>query len=452
MLAIREFIWNLPILLGTVLFCNSALFLAQVSPIEIRSPQLKTLEQTYFEELKSLNQDIQNLKFAFPVIISRFVGLDPQAQHGTDTRGLEFVRFHERTVLKVSANYNAAFNAAKLSQNQRADQVVSDVIEPILQLMPKYFTGKSGFDAIGFEIAYHVRTASKKYDYEGREILALVFSREDALRFSTSVEEVQKQEILNNSEIFMDGKEFNLARGGRDPLTFKEMEKKEATSKVHSQGGNFSAPETRINAVLRTNEPSPIPGIQSSGKQPDLHMPEPLVLEKRSPSTASESKSTPGPTQAELDKIQAKYQTQLDSLAKEGESRFHFVNYAPPSFISFRERIYLQLTVRNPNSFDKDQTSIYRRSARTFDLFLAPMLKDIISKVPSAQEFAGLDVTVLTQFAPNNSSSSEAIEFVCPYPALVQFIAYQITNQDFIDESVVLVNGVRIALNLQQVE
>src|SRR5215471_795780 len=96
----RETIGNSLIFLGALFICNAACCLAQVSPAEVRSPQLKVLERTYFEELKAMNHEIQSLKFAFPLVINRFVGLDPQEQRATDTRGLEFVRFHERNVLK----------------------------------------------------------------------------------------------------------------------------------------------------------------------------------------------------------------------------------------------------------------------------------------------------------------------------------------------------------------
>ena len=49
-------------------------------------------------------------------------------------------------------------------------------------------------------------------------------------------------------------------------------------------------------------------------------------------------------------------------------------------------------------------------------------------------------------------SISEAREFICPRKALKQFVNAEITNQQLLDESMVLVNGVRIALNLQLVE
>ena len=48
--------------------------------------------------------------------------------------------------------------------------------------------------------------------------------------------------------------------------------------------------------------------------------------------------------------------------------------------------------------------------------------------------------------------SSETVEFLCPITALRKFVAYEISTQDLIEESLVIVNGVRISLNLQQVE
>ena len=43
-----------------------------------------------------------------------------------------------------------------------------------------------------------------------------------------------------------------------------------------------------------------------------------------------------------------------------------------------------------------------------------------------------------------------AIEFALPLKVLRQFLDADITNQQLLDQSIVLVNGVRIALNLQQ--
>jgi hypothetical protein len=157
-------------------------------------------------------------------------------------------------------------------------------------------------------------------------------------------------------------------------------------------------------------------------------------------------------TQANADGLQRKYQLQLDALGKEGIASFHFVAYAPPSFVVFRNQVLLQLSLRNPQSFDKDATSIYKRAARSFDLFLAPQLKQILDKIPGGAEIDGLDITIVNDLTLNSTHSSEALEFICPLRTLRQFAAAEITNQQLIIQSVVMVNGVRIALTLQQVE
>src|SRR3984893_18439861 len=109
---------------------------AQVSPAEILNPDLKALEETYFLQLKTLNQSIARTKFPFPFYLSRFVGLDPAQQAEADSRGLEVVRFQDRIILKVTGNYNAAYDTARLTQNDRATSTFRTIVIPHLdQLM-----------------------------------------------------------------------------------------------------------------------------------------------------------------------------------------------------------------------------------------------------------------------------------------------------------------------------
>jgi len=155
---------------------------------------------------------------------------------------------------------------------------------------------------------------------------------------------------------------------------------------------------------------------------------------------------------ADADRLNEKYQTQLASMAKEGAAKFHFLDYAPPTFMIFRDQIALQMTLRNTIQFGPAKGSIYKRAAQSFDLFLAPQLRDLSDRISSDLEFQLFDFSVLNKLSPGAKGTSEAIEFVCPRAALKQFVNAEITNQQLLDQSVVLVNGVRIALNLQLVE
>ena len=192
--------WALGLLFGFLLLPASAGF-SQVSPAEMASPRLKSAEQTYFAQLRAMSRAFQETKFPYELVLSRYAGLDPKEQEAADRRGLEFVPFRNRVVLKVSGNYNAAFNSSLLTQNQRAKGVFDEVIVPILKLIPKYFPSQPSFDGFGFEISYHVRSQDSGYDYEGKEILALVLDKAGLLTYLGARNDIQRQEVLNGSEI-----------------------------------------------------------------------------------------------------------------------------------------------------------------------------------------------------------------------------------------------------------
>jgi hypothetical protein len=111
------------------------------------------------------------------------------------------------------------------------------------------------------------------------------------------------------------------------------------------------------------------------------------------------------------------------------------------------------LTLRNTQKFQSETTSIYKRAAQSFDLFFAPQLKPVLEKLPNIPDVKGVSVTILNDLTSTSAASSaEALEFFFPLPALRRFADAEITNQDLINQSVMLVNEVRIALDLQRVE
>ncbi|HXZ19488.1 MAG TPA: hypothetical protein VEG63_06040 [Candidatus Acidoferrales bacterium] len=426
---------------------------AQLSPQEIRSPELRELQQTYLNQLKALNRSIGLTKFPFPFTLARYVASDPASPSGQDTRGIEFVRFRGRLVLKITGRYNAALSSELLTKNERAARVFSDVFAPILRLVRQDIPADVACDAVGLEIGYHSIGKSKSYEYEGKEILVGVFTRADAFALAAAESDAARQEILNRSDIYLDGQEFGLALGQREPLSLEALD--------HAAGdASPSRPASAGTASPATSAASlPSPRVLPGPSAPDAPA---LVLpgttasrpELAAPSArpALSSDALPAATQQDVARLQAKYQSELDALAKEGLLKFHFVDYAPPSFVLFQERVALQLTLRNPARFDLEHTSIYRRAAQSFDLFLAPQLKDLLSRISKDVEFPALDITVLTQFQPQSTASPEAIEYVCFLRELREFADARITSQDAINQCAVLVNGVRISLNLQTAE
>ncbi len=420
---------------------SAAKAFAQVSPNEILNPDLKALEKQYFSQLKSLNQSIAKMRFPFPFYLSRYVGIEPSKQAETDSRGLEFVKFRDRTVLKITGNYEAAYSGTKFTRNERAAHTFQDVLLPILQTVTQGIPPDVACDAIGFEVSYHIRAAEKSYDYEGKELLVIVLDRADAFVLAQSTNDTERQDILNKSLIFLGGHEFGLSLLEKDPYAVSALPRTKPSKTDSSSTAGSSSTLSRLNHTMPDPISSVVPGapsdsFSSATVKPDL------------------SQTKPVATQDDVDHLQAKYQAQLDTLAKEGQTKFQFVDYDPPAFVIIGKQLALQMTLRNTLRFDIEKSSIYKRAAQSFDLFLAPKLKDILDNVPDDNVVEVYDFSVVNPLTTEFGSRerSEAVEFIVPANMARQFVNNDITNQALIDKSQVLVNGVRIALNLQLVE
>lgn len=427
---------------------------AQVSPTEILNPDLKALEQRYFQQLIGINQSIAKSKFPFPFYLSRYVGLDPAKQAEADSRGLEFVRFADRVILKISGNYNAAYDTLRLTQNERAAATFRSVILPILQAVAAALPEDLACEGIGFEIAHHTRTNDRSYDFEGKEILVVVFDRADAWVMSRTGSDSGRQEILNRSKVFVSGVDYGLALNERDPLNVQTLPRS-VPAKPDATSSARSSTLTSHSVLLKPVDPSAVRPPSAPAVVAVAAESAPAAADgakPASPRAADPSPETPRPTQADADRLGEKYQSQLSALAKEGAAKFHFASYAPPTFVLFHNQIALEMTLRNSLEFAPAKGSIYKRAAESFDLFLAPQLKDISERISEDVEFQLFDFSVLNKLSPTAKDASEAVEFICPRAALRKFVNAEMTNQQLLDESIVLVNGVRIALNLQLVE
>src|ERR1700687_2771707 len=281
---------------------------AQVSPAEILNPDLKVLEETYFPQLKALNQSVAKTRFPFPFSLSRYVGIEPAQQAETDSRGLEFVRFQDRVILKVTGNYNAAYDAARLTQNERAANTFRAVVLPILNLAVAALPPDLACDGIGFEISHHTRARDRSYDYEGKENVVVVLDRDDAWALSRASTDHERQEILNRSKVFISGKDFGLSLTERDPLNVQALPRSiparpDATSTARSS--TLVARSSLLRSTLAMPSPSPVaaasPDTVSTNANPVLP-----ALKAADPLPAN-----PPPTQTDADRLGERYQSQL---------------------------------------------------------------------------------------------------------------------------------------------
>jgi hypothetical protein len=427
--------------LAAITLCAGVGAAAQVSPNEILNPQLKALEKQYFSELKTINQEIAKTNFPFPFYLSRVVGLDPSQQVEADTRGLEFRRFRDRITLKATGNYNAAYDSKQFTRNERAARTFRDVFLPVLQAITRNIPPDVDCDTIGIEVGFHVRDVSKSYNYEGRDILTVVLDRKDAFQIVLEKDDNARQDILNRSMVFLGGEEYGLSLLDRDPMVVDSMARSKSSKidATSTAGSSTSASRLiRSNPNLLPSAASGNPVDSSAGSSPKVDL----------------SQSKPAATPAAADKLQAQYQPQLDALSKEGRAKFGFVEYDPPAFVVVSKQMVLQMTLKNTARFDPEKSSIYKRAAQTFDLFVAPKMKDVLDLIPGDLPADYYDFSVVNSLnsASGGKERSEAIEFLLPHNLARKFANAEITNQELLDKGQVLVNGVRIALNLQAAE
>jgi hypothetical protein len=413
---------------------------AQVSPNEILNPQLKALEKQYLTQLKTINQEIAKTKFPFSFNLNRVVGLDPAQQVEADTRGLEFKRFRDRVILKATGNYNAAYDSKQFTRNERAARTFRDVFLPILQIITRNIPPDVDCDSIGMEVSFHVRDVEKGYDYEGKDILVVVLDRKDAFQMVLEKDDNARQEILNRSMVFLGGEDFGLSLLDRDPMIIDTQARAKSTKIDASTTVSSSTSASR----LIHNNPNLMPSA-ATGNPIDSPAAAPKV---------DLSHSKPAATPADAQKLQTQYQTQLDALAGEGKARYGFVDYDPPTFVVVSKQMVLQMTLKNSTKYEPEKTSIYKRAALTFDLFLAPKMKDVLDRVPSDLPVDYYDFSVVNTLVSSSGGKdrSEAIEFLLPKNLAQKFVNSEITNQELLDKGQVLINGVRIALNLQMAE
>jgi hypothetical protein len=428
---------------GILLAASSAS--GQVSPGEIANPELKAAQQEYLPQIRTLQHAINETQFPFPFILTRYVGLDPSRQASLDTRGIEFVHFQNRILLKTSGFYTAAFNSEQLTANERASRIFQEVITPVLRLITREIPPDVNCDGIAFEIAYHARDPRKESDFEGREILAVVLDRADAFAFLSEPGNEQRQAILNRSGIYLDAQPFGFALGQKDSLDL------EALAKLGSEEAASPAPPASA-AVAPTRASFANPRLAPTALATPVHAtPAGIGAAGILRSSTAEASPKAVASPADADRLQAQFQPQLDALLKEDGAAFHLVDYAPPSIALVHKQLALQLTLRNPSTFDKSAGSIYKRAAQSFDLFLARQLKALVPKLPADLQVDALAFSVLNRLG-NEKDASEAVEFICPLKAIRSFVEDEITSQDLINQGEVLVNAVRIHLDLQLVE
>src|SRR5271168_3268850 len=108
-----------------IVLAAARLTMAQVvSPVEIRDPDIRALQQRSMNELNQISQSIASSRFNFPFYFSRKLDIDEKQQKRTDQHSIRFERYNGSTVIAISGNYYGAYASDKFTNEERAKETL----------------------------------------------------------------------------------------------------------------------------------------------------------------------------------------------------------------------------------------------------------------------------------------------------------------------------------------
>lgn len=418
------------------LFCafaiTSALTAQVLSPEEIRDPQLSALQRKYQAELKTITKEISAHSFPYHFYFSRKLDLAEKEQPQNDQRSVQFDRYRDQVVLKITGNYFASYSAELMVPEARARETYQDVILPLLKASADALEKADAPQAFAFEISHHVRKKALGLASEFAENVVLIVPKAAAQRAAAANNPESQHAAVLEGEAFLNAV----------PISF--WPRPEGTVAK-------TQPEPQKSAAAPVQSAPPIAARIAS--EP-IYSPPPLPLVPKQPVPAAvpQAMAHERDTSPEaLKQLQSSYQADLDRMVQELDSQAHFVRYAPPAFIPFHQGLYLQLSMTTtlPQAAAASQ---YALAAQAFDQHIAHLIRPVTGFFKNASpDFDGIDYSTSVRLSGDETAAGSAIavEFIFLRDLLRAYAQFDCTGQQLIDGSFILINGERVSLNLQ---
>ena len=393
-------------LMAVMLAAGAAWSSAQVvAPAEIRDPNLRELQQKRLPDLDKISAGIARHQFPYHFYLSRKLDLSEEQQRGADQRSIRFDTFRDQAVLEITGNYYASYSASLMDTPERARRTLTDVVVPVLQAAVPPMQDEAGIQGFAVEVSHHVRRQMLGVTVEGVEHIAFLLPRSAARTFLSAATPGAQEEALLHGALYVNA---SPAPGWENQA------------------------QAWADTPAAAASPSPAAAVTAAPAPPTVTLP------------------SPAPTAETLRQRQASYQPVLDTLVRELDKDAHFVAYAKPTFIAFRDGAYLQLSVSTALE-EAQPGSRYRAAALAFDEHIARLIRPVLTRLEDRSGLDGVDFSTTVRAAGENASGL-AVEFVFPLRALVCYQKYDCTGQQLIDQGFILINGERISLNLQNAE
>jgi hypothetical protein len=414
--------WLGPILFLLLLVAGRVVLAQVVSPVEIKDPALRALQQQYMDDLTRAGEDILSNQFDYPFYLSRKLDLDQARQQVADQHSIRFDNYQGKTVVAVTGNYYAAYASQKISSEQRARNTFLNVAMPILKAVVPRFQNNPKVQGFAVEVSHHIVGKVMGVSMEHPENLMVYLPKSGALKLLTAKDETAQQAALLQGEVFLNAQPISIWLNDSVPKAAitddgaANLQGDVAKSGTEVAGASGVAPVT----PPKPKEPPPPPPRDTSKEA--------------------------------LAAVQLSNQPIVDQIVKEVEAQAHFVAYAPPKYVAFRQGIYLEFSVNSTLPMSA-AGSRYKLAATAFDDHVSHLVRPMLAYFKDTKEFDGFGfATSIHLVGKGAPTSSEAVEFFFPVSSMRCYEKYDCTGQQLLDSGTVLINGERVALDLQVAE
>ncbi|MGO9520560.1 MAG: hypothetical protein ACLPND_26275 [Candidatus Korobacteraceae bacterium] len=410
------------VVLAAALAATVSSYAQVITPVELSDPKAQRLQQRHLQTLMAIATEIEAHKFPYPFYFSRVLDVDLAKMQLADQRSIRFDTYKGQTVLEITGNYYAAYSADRMDSYARMKETFERVIMPILQAEVPHFPDDSEFSAFAIEVSHHVRQKVMGLGAEEPENVTIIIPVPVAQKLVDAKSDDQKQAAILEAQVFLNGQPYSLwLQEGAPSEEWKEKYtplppvKKQPVEAANTATVNAPSNTASVAANL----------MKTSAPSMRIITPESLALLQRQNDDA------------------------VNRLTKDLDKEAHFLPYAAPSFIGFRQGAFLQLSIATRLDAAAG-TSRYKLAALAFDEHVSHLVRPVLNYFPQDPDFEGIDFSSMIHVA--DGSSSLAVEFFLPFRMMRCFASYGCTGQQLLDSGTVVINGERSALDLQIAE
>jgi hypothetical protein len=393
-----------------------------VTPVELSDPAAQHLQQRHLQTLMAIGREIEAHKFPYPFYFSRILDVDLSKMQAADQRSIRFDVYKGQSVLEITGNYYASYSAELMDSDARLKETFEQVVMPLLQAEVPHFPDDSEFSAFAIEVSHHVRQKVMGVNSERPENVVVIIPMTVAQKLVEAKTDDQKQAAILEAKVFLNGDSHSL--------WFQE-------GALLEEWKERNAPQ--LAAIKQPVKTSAAASNPAATNNPSVS----VTLVKTSPAPMRIF------TQESLSKLQLQNDDAISRMTNDLDNEAHFLSYAAPSFIGFRQGAYLQLSIATRLDAAAG-TSRYKLAALAFDEHISHLVRPVLNYFPLDPDFDGIDFSSMVHVA--GGSSPLAVEFFLPFRIMRCFASYDCTGQQLLDSGSVVINGERSALDLQIAE